>query len=220
MQIYLSWHWTVIQNFNKPWPCRFKNGMYELGEHSLEHWKSKKLCDDGFFLSKACNASEESCVMTLKGDPKIKGNLTHFLKNYIMNLVNLHMNSWESGNLHFGGFLLSKPYKDLDEKVKKRYVWWHQKVMQSFQEKWLLVPKMTWRNWWSSMRAVTSLEIWTLMQCCFCQWHIKFQLKKYRRNICHDTGKRSKLWAKTDLLESSGKSQNMHLDGLFFVEIM
>ena len=24
---YLSWHWTVMQNLNKPWPCGFKNGM-------------------------------------------------------------------------------------------------------------------------------------------------------------------------------------------------
>ena len=24
---YLSWHWTVMQNLNKPWPCCFKNGM-------------------------------------------------------------------------------------------------------------------------------------------------------------------------------------------------
>ena len=24
---YLSWHWIVMQNLNKPWPCCFKNGM-------------------------------------------------------------------------------------------------------------------------------------------------------------------------------------------------
>ena len=24
---YLSWHWTVMQNLNKPWPCGFKIGM-------------------------------------------------------------------------------------------------------------------------------------------------------------------------------------------------
>ena len=31
-----------------------------------------------------------------------------------------------------------------------------------------------------------TFEICTLM-CCFCQQHIKFQLKKYRRIISHDT---------------------------------
>ena len=39
-------------------------------------------------------------------------------------------------------------------------------------------------------------SICTLM-CCFCQEHIKFQLKKHRRIISHDTEKRSKLWRKT-----------------------
>ena len=24
---YLSWQWTVIESFNKPWPCGFKTGM-------------------------------------------------------------------------------------------------------------------------------------------------------------------------------------------------
>ena len=43
--------------------------------------------------------------MTLKGDAKSKGKLTCGLKN-----------------LHFDGLLLSKAYKDLDEKVQKSYV--------------------------------------------------------------------------------------------------
>ena len=29
---YLSWHWKVMQNLNKPWPWGFKNGM--------RNWKS------------------------------------------------------------------------------------------------------------------------------------------------------------------------------------
>ena len=24
---YLSWHWTMMQSLNKPWPCGFKNGV-------------------------------------------------------------------------------------------------------------------------------------------------------------------------------------------------
>ena len=24
---YISWHWTVMKNLNKPWPCGFKNHM-------------------------------------------------------------------------------------------------------------------------------------------------------------------------------------------------
>ena len=64
----------------------------------------------------------ELCVMTLKGVAKFKGKLTCGLKNDIKNLVNFHANSRKPENLHFDRILLSKAYKDLNEKVKKSYV--------------------------------------------------------------------------------------------------
>ena len=60
--------------------------------------------------------------MTLKGDAKFKGKVTRGLKNDIKNLVNFHVSSRKSENLHFDGFLLSKTYKVSDEKVQKSYV--------------------------------------------------------------------------------------------------
>ena len=60
--------------------------------------------------------------MTLKGDAKCKGKLTRSLKNDIRNLVNFHASSQKSENLHFDGFILSKAYNVLDEKVQKSYV--------------------------------------------------------------------------------------------------
>ena len=63
--------------------------------------------------------------MTLKDDANFNGKLTPGLKNDIRNLVNFHVNSRKSGNLQFDGLLLSKAYKDLNEKVHKRYVSWH-----------------------------------------------------------------------------------------------
>ena len=60
--------------------------------------------------------------MTLKGDTKFKGKLNRGLTNYIRNLVNFHVNSRKSENLHFSGLILSKAYKVLDEKVRKSYV--------------------------------------------------------------------------------------------------
>ena len=60
--------------------------------------------------------------MRLKVDAKFKGKLTRVLKNDIRNLVNFHVSSRKSGNLHFDGLLFSKAYKDLDEKVQKSYV--------------------------------------------------------------------------------------------------
>ena len=60
--------------------------------------------------------------MTLKSNAKFQGKLTRGLKNDLKNLVNFHASSGKSGNLHFDGLLLSKAYKDLDEKVQKSYV--------------------------------------------------------------------------------------------------
>ena len=60
--------------------------------------------------------------MVLKGDEKFRGRLARDLKNDIRNLVNFQASSQKSGNLHFGGFLLSKAYKDLNEKEQKSYV--------------------------------------------------------------------------------------------------
>ena len=60
--------------------------------------------------------------MTLKSDAKFKGKLTCGLKNNIRNLVNFHASSRKSENLHFDWILLSKAYKDLDEKLQKSCV--------------------------------------------------------------------------------------------------
>ena len=82
--------------------------------------------------------------LTLKGDAKFKGKLTCGLKNNIRNLVNFHASSWKSKNLQFDWILLSKAYKDLDEKIQKSYVLWHWKVMQSLKKNWLVVSNTTW----------------------------------------------------------------------------
>ena len=57
--------------------------------------------------------------MTLKDDAKVKGKLICGLKKEIRNLVNFHDSSRKSENLLFDRILLSKAYKDLDEKVQK-----------------------------------------------------------------------------------------------------
>ena len=53
---------------------------------------------------------------------KYRGKLICGLKNNIRNLVNFHASSRKSENLHFDQILLSKAYKDLDEKLQKSYV--------------------------------------------------------------------------------------------------
>ena len=60
--------------------------------------------------------------MTLKGDAKFKRKLTCGMKNNIRNLINFHVSTRKFENLHFDKILLSKAYKDLDEKIQKSYI--------------------------------------------------------------------------------------------------
>ena len=103
---YLSWNWTVIQNLKNPDLVVSKMAWGIGWLSSLEHPKVWKLYIDGLFLSKvytvsARELSKELCVMTLKGVAKFKRQLTCGLENDIRNLVNFHVSSWKSGNLHF-----------------------------------------------------------------------------------------------------------------------
>ena len=54
---YLSWHWTVMQNLNKPWPFVFQNGMRNWVNFHYITEKSETLYFDGLFLSKVYNVS-------------------------------------------------------------------------------------------------------------------------------------------------------------------
>ena len=57
--------------------------------------------------------------MKLKGGTKLTEKLICDLKKDMRNLVNFHASSQKSENLLFNQILLSKAYKDLDEKVQK-----------------------------------------------------------------------------------------------------
>ena len=109
----------------------------------------KILYIDGLFLSKVYNVSArkfQRSVITLKGDAKFQRKFTCGLKNDLRNLVNFHESSRKSGHLHSDRLLLSKAYKDLDEKVLKSYVSWHWRVIKSFKKNWLLIPKNEIKN--------------------------------------------------------------------------
>ena len=57
--------------------------------------------------------------MTLKFSAKLKGKPTCGLKNDIKNSVNFRASKQKSEKSHFDWILLSKAYKDLDEKIKR-----------------------------------------------------------------------------------------------------
>ena len=57
--------------------------------------------------------------MTRKGYAIFKEKLTGGLKDDIRNLVNFHVSSRKSENVHSDGLVFSNAYKVLDEKVQK-----------------------------------------------------------------------------------------------------
>ena len=102
-----------------------------------------------------------------KGNAKFKERLTHGLKNDIYKGFGWY--------LHSDQLLLSKAYKDLDEKVKKSYFSWQwEKTLGS---------KKTWEIGWTLMWAVENLKICTLIDY-FCRKYIMFELKK-TEELCH-----------------------------------
>ena len=74
--------------------------------------------------------------MTLKGHTIFKDKLTGDLKNDIRYLINFHAISHKFENLHVNGFVFSKVYKVLDEKVQKSYASWHWTVIQRKANSW------------------------------------------------------------------------------------
>ena len=104
---YLWWHWTVMQNLNKPRPCGFKNDTMNWMNFDYSTQKS------------------ENCTLMDSFCPK------HIL------------------------FQLGK--------FQRNYVSWHWRVLQSFNENWLVAWKMTYEIWLVFMQAVESLKTCTLI---------------------------------------------------------
>ena len=122
--------WTFIRAFKS-----LKNGTL-MGSFCLKH-----------IIFQLENFIEIMCHdMT-----NFKGKLTLGLKNDQRNLVNFHVSSQKSENLHFTVLILSKTYKVLDEKVQKKSdVSWHWRVTQSLKKSWLLVK---WQHEFSELQC-------------------------------------------------------------------
>ena len=54
----LSWHWTMMQNLNKPWPCCFKISMWNWVNF---HWNTSLKNCNWLFLFKECYVSARKC---------------------------------------------------------------------------------------------------------------------------------------------------------------
>ena len=119
--------------------------------------------------------------MTLKSAAKFEEKLTLGSKNDMRKLVNFNV-SLKSGKSEYlqksDVLLLSIAYKVSAKKVRKNYLSWNWRVIQTLKKNWLFLWKMTWRIWWILMRAVESLKNCTLMGY-FCRKYAIFELKKY-----------------------------------------
>ena len=76
------------------------------------------------------------------------------------NLVNVNTSSGKSENLHFDVLLFSIAYK-VSDKICRRVISWHWRVIQTLKKNSLLIWKMTWIIWWILTRAAENLKICT-----------------------------------------------------------
>ena len=122
------------------------------------HQKRTKLLKLGlslnlFMQNRKCITSKiagQLCVMTMKNDAnwidlpvqnwhEKFNNFNWNLRNLILTRALEHLKK-----LHLNGLLLTKVYNVSAEKVQKRFVWWHSRLIQNLKKNWFVVSKMTW----------------------------------------------------------------------------
>ena len=176
---------------------------------------------------KICNLMGSFC-------PKCNALARKFWRNYVswhwklmQNLSENWVVAWKmTRNLVWkfalNGFLLSKGYKILDEKLQKSCLSWHLsdakfegKLAHGFKN---YMTNLL--NFNASSGKSENLHFDVLLLSIV---YIKFQLKKCRRVISHDTEEWSKLRIKTHFLinfnSNSGKSENLHFDGILLSKV-
>ena len=84
----------------------------------------------------------------------------------------------------FNRLFFSKVYIVWAKKVQRSYLSWHWRVIQNLEAN-RLVLKLTWGIWQIFTRALESVKIGTLMGS-FCPKLKIYELKIYRRVMCHD----------------------------------
>ena len=80
--------------------------------------------------------------MTLESDAKFEEELALGFKNDMLNLVNYNASRPKFENLHFDVLLLSTAYKVSAKKVRKSYLSWHWRVIQTLKKNSLFVWKI------------------------------------------------------------------------------
>ena len=94
--------------------------------------------------------------MTLESDAKFEEELALGFKNDMLNLVNYNASRPKFENLHFDVLLLSTAYKVSAKKVRKSYLSWHWRVIQTLKKNSLFVWKII--GIWNLMNFDSSNE--------------------------------------------------------------
>ena len=160
-----------------------KNDIRNLVNIHASSRKSENLHFDELFLTKAHKDLDEKVQ---KSYVSWHWRVMQSLKKNWLLVPKMTWGIWwifiqqrKSDNFHFDVLLFSIAYNVSDKKVRKNYLSWHWRLIQTLKKNWLFVWEMTWRIRAILTRAVESLRICSLMGC-FCRKHVMFELKKYR----------------------------------------
>ena len=141
--------WCKIWRKTDLW---FEKWHEKFDKFSPEHSKVLKLglWWDSFVQSRKCISlkfTEELCIITMKNDTKIEGELTCRFKTDMRNFTNLTRALKSLENLRFNGFLVTKVYNFWHKIVQRSHLSWPWRVMQNLKKNWLVVWKMAWEIW-------------------------------------------------------------------------
>ena len=167
-----------------------KNDTRNLVNFHARSRQSENLHFDGLLLSKAYKvrwkSARELCLMTLKNDAKFEEKLTLGSKYDMRNLVKFNASSGKSGNLYFDVLLLSKVYYVWAKKSTEKSCVITLKNDAKFEGELTCALLNDMRNFVNFDSTLKILKICTIMGS-FWAKYIMFELKKYRRVMCHET---------------------------------
>ena len=174
----------------------FQNWHKEFQKFWSEHLKVSKFHFNGILLNKvyivwAKKVQRSYLSWNWRGIQNLEGNRL-FIQNWHKEFDRFWPeHSKVSNHFHFKRLLLSKVYIVWAKKVQKSYLSWNWRGIQNFERNRLSVWEMTSWIWQNFTRALESVKIGTLIGS-FCPKWKMYELKIYRRVMCHDM-KRNKI---------------------------
>ena len=135
--------------FQEKLTCCLENDMRNLANFHQSTWKCQNWNFDGIRLSKVENVWGQNLQRSYvswqwRMIQKLKRNWLVVLKLTWGSLQILTRALESLKNLCFNWPLVTKVYIVWATKVQRSYIWWHWRLIQNLNEKWLVLSKMTW----------------------------------------------------------------------------